>query len=69
MTAPLIADALGRKTIAKAVGVRVTAVSNAVVKGKFPPSWFIAVSEIAHGRGVECPPEIFGMKMPGGDAA
>lgn len=57
-----IADALGRKVIAKAVGVGDTAVSNAVVRGKFPPSWFIAISNMAAAKGIECPPDLFGMK-------
>lgn len=70
MSAPLIADALGRKAIAEAVGVGETAVSNAVVRGKFPPSWFLVLSEMSKERGVECPPALFGMKIPEtGDAA
>lgn len=62
--AKALADALGRKNIADAAGVGLTAVSNAVVRGSFPPSWFIAVSTLAIPLGVHCPPEVFSMVMP-----
>lgn len=62
MTASDLADALGRKIIADALGVLPTAVSNAVVRGWFPSSWFLAVKSLAESRGVECPPELFKMK-------
>lgn len=62
--AKALADAIGRKNIADAAGVGLTAVSNAVVRGSFPPSWFIAVSTLAIPLGVHCPPEIFSMVMP-----
>jgi hypothetical protein len=43
-----IADTLGRGAIAQAVGVRATAVSNAVARDKrFPPSWFLVVSRMS----------------------
>lgn len=65
MTSPKqIADSLGRKSIAAAVGVRETAVSNAVVRGQFPPAWFVAVSGLAAAKDVECPPQAFGMRSP-----
>lgn len=56
------AEALGRKDIAAAVGVKSTAVSNAVVRGWFPASWFIVVSDLANRKGLDCPPHLFGMK-------
>ncbi|AEI70961.1 hypothetical protein [EBPR podovirus 2] len=61
-TASDLADALGRKTIADALGVLPTAVSNAVVRGWFPSSWFLAVKAIADAEGRECPPELFKMR-------
>lgn len=80
-TASDLADALGRKTIADALGVLPTAVSNAVVRGWFPSSWFLAVKAIADRMGQDCPPELFKMRahnpssvdsaasLQGGDAA
>ena len=65
MDSKALAKALGRKNIAAAVGFRPTAVSNAVVRGWFPATWFIAVSELAAKAGVECPPELFKMVIPG----
>jgi hypothetical protein len=62
-TASDLADALGRKTIADALGVLPQAVSNAVVRGWFPSSWFLAVKAIADGAGQECPPELFKMRV------
>lgn len=62
-TASDLADALGRKTIADALGVLPTAVSNAVVRGWFPSSWFLAVKAIADAEGRECPPELFKMRV------
>lgn len=61
-TAEQVADALGRKAIADAAGVGVTAVSNAVVRNRFPATWFLAVTGLAKGAGQQCPPELFGMK-------
>lgn len=63
-TAADIADALGRKNIAEAADVGLTAVSNAVVRGSFPPSWYIAVSSLAIPKGIHCPPELFNMVIP-----
>ncbi len=61
-TASDLADALGRKTIADALGVLPQAVSNAVVRGWFPSSWFLAVKAIADAEGQQCPPELFKMR-------
>jgi hypothetical protein len=59
-----IADALGRSQMAEALGVGKTAVSNAVVRGKFPPSWFLVISRMAAGLEIPCPPSAFGMVTP-----
>lgn len=61
MNAETLANALGRKKIAARLDVLPTAVSNAVVRGSFPPSWFIACKSLADEAGVECPPELFKM--------
>lgn len=59
------ADKLGRANIATATGVVVTAVSNAVVRGWFPPSWFVACKVLAESVGEDCPPALFGMRGKG----
>lgn len=61
-TASILADAVGRKNMADALGVGLTAVSNAVVRGWFPSSWFLAVKALADRRGIDCPPDLFKMK-------
>lgn len=60
-----LANAVGRKEMADALGVGLTAVSNAVVRGWFPSSWFLVVKSLADGIGHECPPDLF--KMRGGN--
>jgi hypothetical protein len=60
--ASILADALGRKSMSDAVGVGLTAISNAVIRGWFPSSWFLAVKELADQKGVECPPDLFRMR-------
>lgn len=63
MTTQYIADAIGRGNIAEALNVGATAVSNAVVRGAFPPSWFLIVRDMAERQGIDCPPALFGMKQ------
>lgn len=58
-----LADALGRGEISKAVGVGATAVSNAVVAGRFPSSWYGAVKALADEKGVDCPMDLFAMRF------
>ncbi|WP_277022212.1 hypothetical protein [Paracoccus hibiscisoli] len=58
-----LADAVGRKKIADALGVLPTAVSNAVVRGWFPSSWFLVVKSMADQVGQDCPPELFKMRV------
>ena len=61
ITASELADALGRKNIAEAVNFGPTAVSNAVVRGWFPATWFMVMSDLSRKAGSECPPELFKM--------
>lgn len=56
------ADAVGRKNISTAVGVNMKAVSNAVGRGVFPSSWYVACCRLAMPIGVPCPAPLFGMK-------
>lgn len=60
--AKTLADALGRQSIADACEVGLTAVSNQVVRGWFPASWFLVMQSLAVEAGVECPPSLFRMK-------
>jgi hypothetical protein len=57
-----IADALGRADMADALGVGKTAVSNAVVRKRFPATWFLVLSDMCAGKGLECPPDLFDMR-------
>lgn len=57
-----LANAIGRKKLAGALGVGPTAVSNAVVRGWFPATWFMVVSDLADQVGADCPPELFKMR-------
>jgi hypothetical protein len=61
MTASELADAIGRKKLVAALPVGATAVSNAVVRGRFPSSWFLVACRLAEEAGVECDPALFGM--------
>lgn len=64
-----IADRIGRKVIAEKLGVRPTAVSNAVVAGAFPPRWFLIIEAACAEFGVECPREAFSFLPNERDAA
>lgn len=61
-TSSQFADAVGRKRIAVALNVKETAVSNHVVRGLFPPSWFTILEALAAEVGVDCPRAIFSFK-------
>lgn len=72
VTTQKIAKAVGRANMAKALGVGSTAVSNAVVSGKFPPAWFVVMQRLCAGADIDCPPSLFSMKstvgvLPEGD--
>jgi len=64
ITSSQLADAIGRKQMAKLLGVGDTAVSNAVVRGWFPSSWFLVCKDLAKQVGAECPPALFKMREP-----
>lgn len=59
-----IADAIGRRAIAEALGLGATAVSNAVVRGYFPATWFAVISGLCKQAGVDCPMTCFNMVSP-----
>lgn len=59
-----IAGAVGRKELAERLGVGLTAVSNAVVAGAFPSSWYPVVSDLCRERNVACPLSAFKFRPP-----
>jgi hypothetical protein len=65
-TALEVADRIGRRQIAAAVGVGTTAVSNAVARDmRFPSSWYLILSRLATEAGFTLAPELCGMKRRG----
>jgi hypothetical protein len=54
-----ICDVIGRGRLATALGVRKTAISNAVVQGRFPAKWFKVISDLSVDHGIECPEALF----------
>ena len=65
MTILEFAEAVGRQKVAATVGVLPTAVSNAVVRGWFPSSWFLVCKDLAEQAGINCPPALFKMREAG----
>lgn len=59
-----IIRAIGRRDLATAVGVGLSAVDNALIRGTMPSAWYFAVAAICAERGVPCPPEAFNFKSP-----
>lgn len=57
-----ICDAIGRAALANELGVRTTAVSNAVVTNAFPASWFKVIERMTARAGVKCPHDLFTWK-------
>lgn len=57
-----IANTLGRKVIADAVGVGPTAVSNALSRKTFPAAWYFAINDLAAKRGLSVDPAAFAVK-------
>lgn len=55
----LICDALGRRRIAVAVGVKLTSVSNAVTAGIFPARWFDVIDGLCREASLDCPRTLF----------
>ena len=65
ITVAEICDRIGRKEIAGALNVRVTAVSNAVKDNCFPSKWYLIVRELAQAAATECPDRLFAFSRPG----
>ncbi len=62
MNALEFADAVGRKKMADALNVGVTAVSNAVVRDRFPATWLETCRALAADMEVDFPLHLFGQK-------
>ena len=65
MNTQTFATEVGRQKMASELHVGLTAVSNAVVRGTFPPSWFETCRGLAKEAGIECPPELFNQRPHG----
>lgn len=63
-TAASLCDALGRKDLARHLGLGVTSVSNAVAAGVFPASWYLVVRFLCDCSGIECPNYLFKFLSP-----
>ncbi|MFD1481630.1 hypothetical protein [Paracoccus nototheniae] len=58
-TVSAICEVVGRQAIASAVGVGLTAVSNAASENRFPARWFYAVRALCAESGIQCPERLF----------
>jgi hypothetical protein len=65
ITASHICSKIGRAELAKALGVGLSAVSNAATAGIFPASWYAVVRECCASHGIDCPTSIFSFKGEG----
>lgn len=68
LTASAICDRIGRKTIADAIGVGLTQVSNAVSKGSFPARWYLVLRRLCDDAGISCPSGLFTFILPSSHA-
>ena len=64
MTPEQFANQVGRARLAERLGVGLTAVSNHVVRGVFPGSWFFVAKELAAEVGADCPDAMFRQQRP-----
>lgn len=58
-TVTSICTAIGRRKLANALNVGVTAVGNAVKEGRFPAKWYVVVRAQCDAVGIECPTHLF----------
>lgn len=57
-----ICETVGRDAIMQRLGVKKSAVSNAVIAGQFPASWYAEVRALCEGAQIDCPIDAFGFK-------
>lgn len=68
-TSEQLINRIGRGVVASKVGVGLTAVSNAAVRGKIPASWYASVKRECDRLGIGCPTDLFSFKQPSSGAA
>lgn len=59
-----ICKSIGRGKLAELLGVGSTAISNAVVEGRFPAKWYRVVHKLCVERGLDCPVALFNFVDP-----
>lgn len=57
-----VVNEIGRDRIANVLGVKQAAISNVVVSGAFPTSWYMVVKDLADETGAEAPDYLFKFK-------
>ncbi len=55
---------IGRQRIGESLDIGATAISNAVVDGSLPPSWFPTVRRLGIEAGIEVPERLFSWRKP-----
>lgn len=55
---------IGRGKLAELLGVGSTAISNAVVEGRFPAKWYRVVHTLCEESGLDCPVSLFNFVDP-----
>lgn len=61
-TSEQLINQIGRDKISRRIGVGLTAVSNAAVKGSIPASWYEVIRDECDRLGVDCPTYLFSFK-------
>ena len=64
MSVETICDSIGRARIAAVVGVKRTAVSNAVRDNSFPAAWYAVIKQLCADVGLDCSDELFSFRAP-----
>lgn len=64
ISAKEVCDVLGRRAMAKRLGVGVTQISNASVEGQFPARWFAILRDMCAEAGIDCPEYLFTFIAP-----
>jgi hypothetical protein len=55
---------IGREALCDELGCGSTAISNAITRGTFPPSWRKIISGLAKKKGVEISDDLFNWRQP-----
>ncbi len=54
----------GSASVARLLGVRISAVSNWIARGRIPPRWFLRISKECRRLGIELDEAVFGEADP-----